>query len=157
MPVNWVFKDGGSETTRIMNLVNLPMLKSSAVRKLTSTSKPATATKATHESLKKQTKSQFAKTLGWAVDEDPNGEEASGKVGGKNKDEDAGGKQKQKKQQPLDLTTYVYVLHHCPLMSLMSCRYRLRCLPAGFAGIMTLGSCASRMWCIPPTAVNPGH
>ena len=59
----WVFKEGGSETTRLMNLVNLPMLKSSAVRKLTN-EKVVPLTKQTHESLKQQIKMEFARSMG---------------------------------------------------------------------------------------------
>ena len=48
---------------RIMNLVNLPMLKSAAIRKLTG-EKAVPHVKLTHESLKKQIKMEFAKSMG---------------------------------------------------------------------------------------------
>lgn len=60
----WIFKEGGAETTRLMNLINLEMLKSSAVKKLTSTAKPVSMPAANHESLKKQIKNEFARSMG---------------------------------------------------------------------------------------------
>ena len=59
----WLFNEGGHESTRLMNLLNLPMLKSAAVRKMTS-SKPVSQPQQATESLKHQIRREFALSMG---------------------------------------------------------------------------------------------
>ena len=60
----WVFKDAGAETTLLMNLVNLPMLKSAALKKLKGQGpSAANGSKSDKESLKKQIKLEFTRAL----------------------------------------------------------------------------------------------
>ena len=61
----WIFKEGSAENTRLMNLINLPMLKSQAIKKLTSSSSASNQVQrsADKDSLKKRIKSEFAKAL----------------------------------------------------------------------------------------------
>ena len=94
----WVFKDGGAETTRLMNLIYLEMLKSSAVKKLTSTAKPVSMPAATHESLKKQIKNEFARSMG-LMSIGGQGATGDGEQGGKDVQDQDGHKTLKKGQQ----------------------------------------------------------
>lgn len=93
----WIFKEGGAETTRLMNLINLEMLKSSAVKKLTSTAKPVSMPAANHESLKKQIKNEFARSMG--LMSIGGGATGDGEQGGKEAHQDQDGQKPFKKGQ----------------------------------------------------------
>lgn len=86
----WIFKDGGAESTRIVNLINLPMTKSAAARKMTAVAKVVPAAKATHESLKQQIKKEFAKSVGLTISESEHQNDGDAGQGEHRDDSDSG-------------------------------------------------------------------
>lgn len=63
---SWVFREGGQDATRLMNLVNLPMLTSTAVKKMTASDGKGRASegKSASDSLKTKIKQEFQQALG---------------------------------------------------------------------------------------------
>ena len=83
----WIFKDGNAETTRLMNLINLPMIKSAAVKKLTAKGKETSGKGPgeIRESLKKKIRAEFMQALSPDQDveaRDPSTEETAARSGG---------------------------------------------------------------------------
>ena len=82
----WIFKDGSAETTRLMNLINLPMIKSAAVKKLTAKGKDTSGKGPgeIRESLKKKIRAAFMQALSPSQDVEacPSTEETAARSGG---------------------------------------------------------------------------